>query len=247
MKGACECLPMKSPNCHVCGGPYDATKMVILNPEPEQLELYKSKWEAEKAEKAAAKKDKAKKIAEKMEAAAGYGSTSSGNHRLQKLLEHLDSMESERTSKNAPSNLSRIVFNWSEIKELELTIKKLAANGHIDAARQLAKHLVQLKSHKTKNIGASARVSGVQTQNAHMKSITKMNSAMGTTVKTMKEMNLQMPLEKVAANMGEFQMQQEKMGLTGQMMNDTLDSILDAPEDTEEQNVIGANFFLNKM
>ncbi|EFP03312.1 hypothetical protein CRE_28280 [Caenorhabditis remanei] len=69
---------VKSANCHVCGGPYDATKMVILNPEPEQLELYKLKWEAEKAEKAAAKKDKAKKTAEKMEAAAGYsGLTSS--------------------------------------------------------------------------------------------------------------------------------------------------------------------------
>ncbi|EGT34947.1 hypothetical protein CAEBREN_11194 [Caenorhabditis brenneri] len=52
--------------------------MVILNPEPEQLELYKLKWEAEKAEKVAAKKDKAKKTAGKMGAAAGYGSTSSG-------------------------------------------------------------------------------------------------------------------------------------------------------------------------
>ncbi|CAP37413.1 Protein CBG20397 [Caenorhabditis briggsae] len=61
---------VKSENCHVCGGPYDATKMVILNPEDEQLELYKLKWEAEKAEKAAAKKEKAKKTAEKMEAAA---------------------------------------------------------------------------------------------------------------------------------------------------------------------------------
>uniref|UniRef100_A0A1I7UNX8 Replication termination factor 2 n=1 Tax=Caenorhabditis tropicalis TaxID=1561998 RepID=A0A1I7UNX8_9PELO len=49
---------VKSTNCHVCGGPYDADKMVILNPEPEQLELYKVKWEAEKAEKAAAKKAK---------------------------------------------------------------------------------------------------------------------------------------------------------------------------------------------
>lgn len=69
---------VKSTICHVCGGPYDATKSVILNPEPEQLELYKLKWEAEKAEKLAAKKDKAKKIAEKMEAAAGYGAGSSG-------------------------------------------------------------------------------------------------------------------------------------------------------------------------
>lgn len=47
-----------------------------------------------------------------------------------------------------------------------------------------------------------------------MQSMAKMGSAMGTTVKTMKAMNAQMPLEKVAANMREFQMAQEKMGLT---------------------------------
>lgn len=86
----------------------------------------------------------------------------------------------------------------------------------------------------------SARISGVQAQNAHMQSMAKMGSAMSTTTKTMKEMNRQMPLEKVAANMREFQMAQERMGLTEEMMNDTLDSILDAPGDAEEQDAIVA-------
>uniref|UniRef100_A0A8R1DRJ2 Replication termination factor 2 n=2 Tax=Caenorhabditis japonica TaxID=281687 RepID=A0A8R1DRJ2_CAEJA len=54
---------VRSTNCHVCGGPYDGTKSVMLNPEEETLELYKAKWEAEKAEKAAAKKEKSAKKA----------------------------------------------------------------------------------------------------------------------------------------------------------------------------------------
>ncbi|CAL2048165.1 unnamed protein product [Caenorhabditis brenneri] len=248
---------------------------------PEVLHLYASTYDpAFKDKLLIAKKEvKAKKIAEKMEVAAGYGSTSSGGpstsealgtsgfNRVGKNIDLKKKLDfSKPTSEMQPSTSNqtqrkrakkqafrktgdRIVIKWSEEKELELEIKKLAAKGHNDAARQLAKQLVQLKNHKTKSIGTSARVSGVQTQNAHMNGIAKMDSAMGTTVKTMKEMNRQMPLEKVAANMREFQMQQEKMGLTEQMMNDTLDSILDAPEDIlRSRTPYGtANFFVYKM
>ncbi|CAI2298383.1 unnamed protein product [Caenorhabditis sp. 36 PRJEB53466] len=76
---ACGCVysekaqqEVKSENCHVCGGPYDATRAVILNPEPEQLELYRLKWEAEKAEKAAAKASK------KADAAASASDSGAG-------------------------------------------------------------------------------------------------------------------------------------------------------------------------
>ncbi|CAI5438135.1 unnamed protein product [Caenorhabditis angaria] len=61
---------VKSVNCHVCGGPYDATKIVILNPDDSQLELYKLKLEAERAEK------KAAKSAKKAEAASVSASSS---------------------------------------------------------------------------------------------------------------------------------------------------------------------------
>lgn len=53
-------------------------------------------------------------------------------------------------------------------KELEQEIKKLAAKGHNDAARHLAKQLVQLRNQKTKSIGMSARISGVQAQNSYV-------------------------------------------------------------------------------
>ncbi|CAB02699.2 Charged multivesicular body protein 2b [Caenorhabditis elegans] len=152
-----------------------------------------------------------------------------------KELERANKRELRKTNRDLESD--RRQMDRRE-KELEQEIKKLAAKGHNDAARHLAKQLVQLRNQKTKSIGMSARISGVQAQNSHMQSMAKMGSAMGTTVKTMKAMNAQMPLEKVAANMREFQMAQEKMGLTEEMMNDTLDSILDAPGDADEQDAI---------
>ncbi|CAO4362841.1 unnamed protein product [Caenorhabditis nigoni] len=154
-----------------------------------------------------------------------------------KELERANKRELRKTNRDLESD--RRQMDRRE-KELEQEIKKLAAKGHNDAARHLAKQLIQLRNQKTKSVGMSARISGIQAQNSHMQSMAKMGSAMGTTVKTMKEMNKQMPLEKVAANMREFQMAQEKMGLTEEMMNDTLDSILDAPGDAEEQDAIVA-------
>ncbi|PIO71501.1 hypothetical protein TELCIR_06601 [Teladorsagia circumcincta] len=47
-----------------------------------------------------------------------------------------------------------------------------------------------------------------------------------------------MPMERVAKNMKEFQMAQERLGLSEEMMSDALDSILDEPGDEEEQNAI---------
>ncbi|CAP37411.2 Protein CBG20395 [Caenorhabditis briggsae] len=139
-----------------------------------------------------------------------------------KELERANKRELRKTNRDLESD--RRQMDRRE-KELEQEIKKLAAKGHNDAARHLAKQLIQLRNQKTKSVGMSARISGIQAQNS---------------VKTMKEMNKQMPLEKVAANMREFQMAQEKMGLTEEMMNDTLDSILDAPGDADEQDAIVA-------
>ncbi|CAB3408378.1 unnamed protein product [Caenorhabditis bovis] len=49
---------VKCDNCHVCGGPYDPEKIVVLNPDEQTLELYKARWETEKAAKKAAKEAK---------------------------------------------------------------------------------------------------------------------------------------------------------------------------------------------
>ncbi|EYC24624.1 hypothetical protein Y032_0013g2011 [Ancylostoma ceylanicum] len=123
-------------------------------------------------------------------------------------------------------------------KELENEIKKLAKQGQKEACAVLAKQLVQLRHQKTKSIGMSSKLTGIGAQNNHLYSMNKMSQVMGNTVSTMKTMEKQMPAERLARNMREFQMAQERLGLSEEMMNDALDNILDESGDEEEQNAI---------
>ncbi|CAJ0592522.1 unnamed protein product [Cylicocyclus nassatus] len=123
-------------------------------------------------------------------------------------------------------------------KELEAEIKKLAKQGQKDACAVLAKQLVQLRHQKTKSVAMSSKLTGIGAQNHNLQSMNKMAVVMGTTVNTMKTMEKQMPTEQLAKNMREFQMAQERLGITDDMMNDALDNILDEPGDEEEQNAI---------
>lgn len=44
-------LEVKSGSCHGCGGPWDPLQALMLNPEDELLELYKSRLAIEKSQK----------------------------------------------------------------------------------------------------------------------------------------------------------------------------------------------------
>ncbi|WKX89482.1 hypothetical protein Q1695_008830 [Nippostrongylus brasiliensis] len=123
-------------------------------------------------------------------------------------------------------------------KELENEIKKLAKAGQKDACAILAKQLVQLRKQKTKSVSMSSTLTGIGAQNSHMYSMNKMSQVMGSTVNTMKTMEKQMPMDRVAKNMKEFQMAQERLGISEEMMNDALDGILNDSGDEEEQNAI---------
>ncbi|CAJ0962643.1 unnamed protein product, partial [Mesorhabditis belari] len=125
-------------------------------------------------------------------------------------------------------------------KELEAEIKKLAKAGQKEACATLAKQLVQLRNQKGKSVGMSAKLSGVQAQNSHMHSMHTMAKVMDSTANTMKTMNKQMPADKLMKQMKDFQEQSERMGLTEEMMSDSLDAILDEPGDEAEQDAIVA-------
>ncbi|KAJ1373736.1 hypothetical protein KIN20_036231 [Parelaphostrongylus tenuis] len=123
-------------------------------------------------------------------------------------------------------------------KELENEIKKAAKLGQRETCAMLAKHLVRLRKQKTASLGMSSKLTGVAAQNSHMHSIGKMSEVMGQTVGTMKTMEKQLPIEQLSKNMKEFQAAQEKLGISEEMMNSTLDDILNESGDEEEQNAI---------
>uniref|UniRef100_A0AC34QNB5 Uncharacterized protein n=1 Tax=Panagrolaimus sp. JU765 TaxID=591449 RepID=A0AC34QNB5_9BILA len=122
-------------------------------------------------------------------------------------------------------------------KELEIEIKKLAAKGQIDACKILAKQLVQIRSQKTKNVAMNAKITSIGAQAKTMNSMGTMTKAMGTAAQTMKAVDKQMPLQKFAADMREFQMTNDKMELKEEVINDTLDNLFEVDEG-EQQFVI---------
>jgi len=125
-----------------------------------------------------------------------------------------------------------------EEKKLTQEIKKLAASGDKEGCKVLAKQLVQLRKQKTRSYAASSKVTGVQFQNKAMGANVKLAESMGVAGKTMSNMNKMMKPEELAATMNNFSRENMKMGMTDEMINDTLDDMLTESGDEEESDNI---------
>uniref|UniRef100_A0AAQ4Q7C3 Charged multivesicular body protein 2B n=1 Tax=Gasterosteus aculeatus aculeatus TaxID=481459 RepID=A0AAQ4Q7C3_GASAC len=110
-------------------------------------------------------------------------------------------------------------------KQMEAEIKKMAKSGNREACKILAKQLVQLRKQKNRTYAVSSKV---------MNSQMKMAGAMSTSAKTMQAVNKKMDPQKTLKTMQDFQKENMKMGMTEDMINDTLDEIFDASGDEEE-------------
>ncbi|XP_077393612.1 charged multivesicular body protein 2Ba [Festucalex cinctus] len=119
-------------------------------------------------------------------------------------------------------------------KQLEAEIKKMAKSGNREACKILAKQLVQLRKQKTRTYAVSSKVTSMNTQTKLMNSQVKMAGAMSSTARTMHAINKKMDPQKTMANMQEFQKENMKMGMTEEMINDTLDDFLEGSGDEEE-------------
>lgn len=125
-----------------------------------------------------------------------------------------------------------------EEKKLEMDIKKAAKQGNKQACAVLAKQLVALRKQKTRSFNTGSKISAVGNQQKLMHSNMKMAGAMGTTTKTMQQMNKVMDPQKTARMMQEFEKESTKMEMSEEMINDTLDDILTESGDEEEQDAI---------
>ncbi|CAF1065272.1 unnamed protein product [Brachionus calyciflorus] len=125
-----------------------------------------------------------------------------------------------------------------EMKKLELDIKKMAKEGNKQACVVLAKQLVQLRNQQTRNVSASARITGIKTHTQVMASNIKLGEAMKTTTQTMVQMNKIQDPAKTAQIMREFEKQNMKMGMTDEMINDTLEGVLEGSDDEAQSDAI---------
>jgi len=125
-----------------------------------------------------------------------------------------------------------------EEKKLEIEIKKAAKVGNKQALTVLAKQLLNVRKQKTRTYSAQSKVQAAGSAAKAMGANVKMAETMGSTAKVMGDMNRMMNPQQVAKNMQDFEMANTKMGMTEEMMNDTLDDMLADSGDEEEENAI---------
>lgn len=125
-----------------------------------------------------------------------------------------------------------------EKQRLELEIKKMAKQGNKQACIILAKQLVQLRNQETRSVAASSRINGIKTHTQVMASNIKLGEAMKTTTSTMAKMNKIQDPVKTAQIMKEFERENMKMGMTDEMINETLDGVLEGSDDEQESDAI---------
>lgn len=123
-------------------------------------------------------------------------------------------------------------------KQLEEEIKKAAKQGNKQAASVLAKQLVALRKQKNKNFMVGSRVQAIGSQQKMMHSNMKMADAMGTSTKTMTQMNKVMDPKKTMKMMQDFQQESTKMEMSEEMISDTLDDLLTESGDEEEEDAV---------
>uniref|UniRef100_A0A069DPK4 Putative assembly/vacuolar sorting protein n=1 Tax=Panstrongylus megistus TaxID=65343 RepID=A0A069DPK4_9HEMI len=125
-----------------------------------------------------------------------------------------------------------------EEKKLEMEIKKAAKENNLAACKLLAKQLVQVRAQKNRALSFNSKIQGVSTQNRMIGANAKLAGAVSTTAQTMKNINNILKPEQIAADMRTFQQSSMKMDMTEELINDTLDDIMNESGDEEESDAI---------
>jgi len=126
----------------------------------------------------------------------------------------------------------------SEEQRLVNEIRKNAHGGNKKAVEILAKQLVKVRNQKAQSLQASGQIQSLATQNTMMASNVKMANAMESTAKTMAKMNKAMNPAQMSKVTQQFTQEHMKLGITDDMIGETLEAALGQEGDSEEEDAI---------
>lgn len=106
------------------------------------------------------------------------------------------------------------------------------------AARILAKDLARTRAHISKMYQMRTQMQSIGMQMSSMRTQEAMSSAMGNVVGMMGKMNAQMNLPAMQQMMVQFEMEQGKMEMGAEMMDDAMDSISGVEEGEEADRIL---------
>jgi len=128
-------------------------------------------------------------------------------------------------------------------KQLQGQIKKAAKEGHVDAARMIAKDLVRTRKQTQKMYQMRTQLQSVSMQMTSIQSTAAMSQAMAGVVGAMSTMNKQMDLPSMQKIVMEYERENGKMEMTQEMMDDAMDSVMAGDgEEAETDEVINKVF-----
>ncbi|GJP32213.1 hypothetical protein CLOM_g16809 [Closterium sp. NIES-68] len=119
-------------------------------------------------------------------------------------------------------------------KKLVADIKKSAKQGQMGAVRVMAKDLIRTRHQVTKFYGLKSQLQGVSLRIQTLKSTQAMADAMKGVTKAMRSMNKQLNLPALQKVMREFEMANERMEMTSEVMGDAIDDAMEGDEEEEE-------------
>ena len=121
----------------------------------------------------------------------------------------------------------------NEEKKIVMEIKALAKTGQIAPCKTLAKDLVRSRRYVTKFYEMKSKLQGVGLQLQTVKSTQSMSMALKGVTASMKAFNKTMNNQELNNIMKEFMRENERMGVTEEMMGDAIDMALDQEGDVE--------------
>mmetsp|Transcript_35062 Transcript_35062/g.63082 ORF Transcript_35062/g.63082 Transcript_35062/m.63082 type:complete len:246 (-) Transcript_35062:221-958(-) len=119
-------------------------------------------------------------------------------------------------------------------KKLIMDMKKMAKEGQMDAVKVMAKSLVRNRHAVTKMYGLKSQLQAISLRIATLKSTQAMAEAMRGATKAMRMMNRRLNLPNIQAIMREFEMQNEKMEMTSEIMGDAVDDAFEGEGEEDE-------------
>lgn len=120
-------------------------------------------------------------------------------------------------------------------KQLETQIKRAAEKGDKVQAQALAKQLVRVRQQRTKSYAASSKLADIGAHASTAQANMKLTTAMAGATQATKAVNKQMDPAKVQRTMMEFEQQNQQMEMTAEMMDDTINGVMEDDEEESEE------------
>ena len=123
-------------------------------------------------------------------------------------------------------------------KKIIQDIKVAAKNNQISSVKIMAKDLVRTRKYMSKFYEMKSHLQGVQLRMQTMKSTEAMARSMAGATKAMSALSKQLNIPSLTAILQEFQSENEKLGITQEVMGDTIDEVLGEAGDIEQEEMV---------